>query len=306
MQGEARSLSKHPLGKTAFVMSNAIGDTLVSMIIVRNLIKNDIPVTVFGSPAFALRTWFPNVIIAPLPSATEIVQVLSDFDTVIQMQADQPVRALRTLHPQVVTLHDVEFGKREGCMGERFADFCRRELALHDIDLDNGMCPPGSLHHRKHMQRVLIHPEASTPDKRWTSQRYIKIAEQLGRRGYDVHFVIAPHERERWAGLESKGISAPDFPNLSVLAEWLYESGWFIGNDSGIGHLASNLGIPTISLFRRRNVSRRWRPVWGQVGIVLPWQWIPSAFLKEMLWRQTLTCGRVLRSFSRLQIMAKH
>ena len=196
------SPSKKRLGKTAFVMSNAIGDTLVSMIIVRNLIKNDIPVTVFGSPAFALRTWFPDVVIATLPSIDDIARALSGFDTVIQMQADQPVGALCDYHPHVVNLHEVEFGKREGCMGERFADFCRQELALPNIDLDNGLCAPLGLQHRRHMKRVLIHPEASTPDKRWTAERYIKIAQYLRRRGFDVHFVLAHNERGRWAELE--------------------------------------------------------------------------------------------------------
>jgi hypothetical protein len=80
----------------------------------------------------------------------------------------------------------------------------------------------------------------------------------------------------------------------------VYESGWFIGNDSGIGHLASNLGIPSISLFRRRRVAERWRPAWGLVDVVLPWQWVPSAYLKERFWRHTLTCNRVLSAFARL------
>jgi hypothetical protein len=273
------------------------------MIIVKNLIRNAIPVTVFGSPAFALRAWFPDIEIRPLPSFDDLAQALTGFDTVIQMQTDQPIRTLHQLHHRVVTLHHVEFGERQGCMGERFADFCRRDLSLSAIDLDNGLSAPANLQHRRHRQRVLIHPEASTPDKCWTPQRYIKIALQLQRRGFDVHFVIAPHERARWVGLAAYGLSAPHFPDLNALAGCLYESGWFIGNDSGVGHLASNLGIPTISLFRRRRVASRWRPVWGKVGVVLPWQWIPSSYLKEKFWRQTLTCGRVLKTFSRLQLM---
>jgi len=302
MQVSEASLCQQPLGKVAFVMSNAIGDTLVCMIIVKNLIKNNIPVTVFGSPAFALRGWFPGVVIRSLPAGDEVAPALAGFDTVIQMQVDQPIRTLQQCHPRVVTLHHVEFGEREGCMGERFAEFCRRDLLLPNIDTDNGLFAPAELQHRRYKQRVMIHPEASTPDKCWTPQRYIKIALQLRRRGFDVHFVIAPHERVRWGGLAAHGISAPHFSDLNALAGCVFESGWFIGNDSGIGHLASNLHIPTISLFRRRRVAMRWRPVWGRVGVVLPWQWIPSSFLKEKLWRQTLTCGRVLRTFSRLQL----
>jgi len=122
----------------------------------------------------------------------------------------------------------------------------------------------------------------------------------LRKRGYDVQFVIAPHERERWRNLGQFNIPAPNFSNLHELASYIYESGWFIANDSGVGHLASNLGIPGISLFRRRRMAERWRPAWGIVGVVLPWQWVPSSYLKERLWRQTLTCNRVLTAFTRL------
>jgi heptosyltransferase-3 len=197
-------------------------------------------------------------------------------------------------------LHDVEFGDRPGCMAQRFADFCRDDLALRAPVVDNGITAPASLVHRRNDKRVMIHPEASTEDKRWFSHRFVRLAQRLRKRGYDVQFVIAPHERERWRDLAALDIPAPHFANLHQLACCVYESGWFIGNDSGIGHLASNLGIPSLSLFRRRRVAERWRPAWGVVDVVLPWQWVPTAYLKEKLWRQTLTCNRVLAAFARL------
>jgi hypothetical protein len=40
----------------------------------------------------------------------------------------------------------------------------------------------------------------------------------------------------------------------------------------------------TIQVFRRR-VAERWRPAWGTVDVVLPWQWVPTSYLKEKLWR---------------------
>jgi len=112
--------------------------------------------------------------------------------------------------------------------------------------------------------------------------------------------VIAPHERERWHTLSEAGLPVTEFDTLHDLAAWVYESGWCIANESGIGQLASNLDIPTLSLFRRRGVAERWRPAWGRTRVVLPWQWVPTAFLKERLWRQTLTCGRVLAAFQRM------
>jgi heptosyltransferase III len=293
------SALRAPVGRVAFVTSNAIGDTLVSMVIVRNLIDNGIDVTVYGTPAHALRHWFPGVTILALPQ-DNLAAAFAQYDTVFQMQWNQPLRDLVDVHPHVVTLHDVEFGDRPGCMAQRFADFCRDNLALSAPVLDNGITAPASLLHRRNGKRVMIHPEASTEDKRWFSHRFVRLAQRLRKRGYDVQFVIAPHERERWRDLATLDIPAPHFENLHELACYVYESGWFIGNDSGIGHLASNLGIPSLSLFRRRRVAERWRPAWGVVDVVLPWQWVPTAYLKEKLWRQTLTCNRVLAAFARL------
>jgi hypothetical protein len=282
-------------------MSNAIGDSLISMIIVRNMMRGGLHVTVFGKVAHGLRAWFPDVLIEPLPSALAMRDTLASFHTVIQMQHNQPVVDLIDCHSRVLTLHEVEFGSRTGCMAERFADFCRRDLGLSDVSLDNGVSAPAGLRHRHHRNRVVIHPEASTEDKRWPAAQFVRLARRLEQRGFEPHFVIAPHERARWVALlDAHNISAPVFPDLDSLASWVYESGWFIGNDSGVGHMASNFGLPTISLFRRRRVSERWRPVWGTTRVVLSWQWVPTSYLKERFWRETLTLGRVLSVFSRL------
>ncbi|MEA3127619.1 MAG: hypothetical protein QOD67_4638 [Caballeronia sp.] len=273
-----------PVGRVAFVASNAIGDTLVSMVIVRNLIDHGFDVTVYGTPAHALRLWFPDVTVLPLPQEN-IATAFASYNTVFQMQWNQPLSDLVDVHSHVLTLHDVEFGDRSGCMAQRFADFCRDDLALSAAVRDNGIRAPVGLEHRRHGTRVIIHPEASTEDKRWFSHRFVRLAQRLRKRGYDVQFVIAPHERERWPNLEKFDIPAPHFADLHALACCVYESGWFIGNDSGVGHLASNLGIPSLSLFRRRRVAERWRPAWGTVDVVLPWQWVPTSYLKEKLWR---------------------
>ena len=293
-------LHKSNLGRVAFSMSNAIGDSLISMIIVSNLLKNGIDITVYGNPAYALRHWFPGVVVHRLPAEEDSAHTFAAYDTVLQMQWNQPLVRLLDAHQRVRTLHDVEFGEHPGCMAERFADFCRKELDLDDVDLANGVVAPADLLHRRHANRVVIHPEASTDDKRWPATQFVKLAQRLQRKGYEPHFVIAEHERDRWKDIDMFDVPAPVFADLGTLAAWVYESGYFIGNDSGIGHLASNLDIPTVSLFRRRGVSTRWRPAWGAVEIILPWQWVPTSRLKERLWKETLTCSRVLSAFVRM------
>jgi heptosyltransferase-3 len=270
------------------------------MVIVHNLSRYGIAIDVYGRPAHALREWFPRVHIRPLPAAQDSHAVLAAYDTVLQMQRHEPYADLVDTHPGAVHLREVLYAKNAGCMAQRFATFCRDRFGLPQTTIDNGIVPPRQLHHRRHPTRVLIHPEASRADKRWLPRRFIAVAKRLRAAGYDVHFVIAPHERERWRALGAEGFETTEFDKLHDLACWVYESGWCIANDSGIGHLASNLGVPTISLFRRRGISQSWRPAWGRGDVVLPWQWVPTAFLKERLWRQTLTCARVLAAFKRM------
>jgi heptosyltransferase III len=297
---EEPRLHKDDLGRVAFSMSNAIGDSLISMIIVSNLQKNGVDVTVYGNPAYALRHWFPDVTVHPLPTEEASAGTFASYDTVLQMQWNQPLVRLLDVHPRVRTLHDVEFGAHPGCMAERFADFCRSELKLDGVSLGNGIAAPADLLHRRYARRVVIHPEASTDDKRWPAERFVKLARLLQKKGYEPHFVIAPHERERWKNVRMFDVPVPQFDDIGTLAAWVYESGYFVGNDSGVGHLASNLGIPTVSLFRRRGVSARWRPAWGAVEVILPWQWVPTSRLKERLWKETLTCSRVMAAFVRM------
>jgi ADP-heptose:LPS heptosyltransferase len=285
-------------GPVAIAMSNAIGDTLVMMVVVRNLLRQGVSVTVYGRTAHALRSLFPDVdIVLPPEDDDAYIAVLRDYPTVLQMHDHQPIDGLAKRLSTVRTLRETEYAKQGGCMAERFAEYARHTLGVAQVSIDNGMVPPAGKQHRLHRQRVVIHPEATTDDKRWGTARFIRLAALLRRQGYEPHFVLAPHERARWPQLAANGISAPQFGNLYELAEWIYESGWFIGNDSGIGHLASNLGIPTLSLFRRRGNAQRWKPAWGQAQVALGWQWLPGASMKERYWRQTLRCTRVMRQF---------
>ncbi|WP_347555195.1 glycosyltransferase family 9 protein [Robbsia sp. KACC 23696] len=287
-----------PPGPIAVAMSNAIGDTLVMMVVVRNLLRHGIPVTVFGRTAHALRQLFPDVdIVLPPDDKAAFVAALAAYPTVLQMHDHQPIDGLADLLPTARTLRETEYGKQGGCMAERFEIYARKTFNLANASIDNGLTPPKDKHFRLHRTRVVIHPEASTDDKRWGNARFVRLASLLRKQGYEPYFVLAPHERARWPELDARGIAAPQFETLQALAEWIYESGWFIGNDSGIGHLASNLGIPTLSLFRRRGSAQRWRPAWGRGQVALGWQWLPGASMKEKYWRQTLHCRRVLRQF---------
>lgn len=95
--------------------------------------------------------------------------------------------------------------------------------------------------------------------------------------------------------MEEAGLELPYLSSLDKVANHIYESGWFIGNDSGLGHLASNLGLNTITLAIRPNLAKQWRPNWMPGIVILPPSWLVTRPLKERFWKNFISVRRVLR-----------
>ena len=84
---------------------------------------------------------------------------------------------------------------------------------------------------------AVIHPFASSPLKRWPLEKFREVASLLN----------CP---ARWcAGPEEELTEAVRIDDLYELACWLGRARVYIGNDSGISHLAAAAGTPTIVLF---------------------------------------------------------
>jgi ADP-heptose:LPS heptosyltransferase len=84
---------------------------------------------------------------------------------------------------------------------------------------------------------VVIHPFASSPGKRWPLENFRAVADGLS----------VP---VRWcAGPEEALDDAERIENLYELACWLATARLYIGNDSGISHLAASVGTPVVAVF---------------------------------------------------------
>ena len=84
---------------------------------------------------------------------------------------------------------------------------------------------------------AVIHPFASSPRKRWPLAKFQEVARQS-------------RMPVRWcAGPEEKLDEAVRIDNLYELACWLSTARVYIGNDSGISHLAAAVGTPVVVLF---------------------------------------------------------
>ncbi len=84
---------------------------------------------------------------------------------------------------------------------------------------------------------IVIHPFASSPSKRWPLDLFREAAALLP---CPVRWLAGPEER-----LDE----AVRINDLYELACWLSRARLYIGNDSGISHLAAAVGVPTLAIF---------------------------------------------------------
>jgi heptosyltransferase III len=102
---------------------------------------------------------------------------------------------------------------------------------------------------------AVIHPFSGSPKKCWPLERYQELARRLP---MPVRWCAGPEEQ------------LPDvvrFDNLYELACWLATARLYIGNDSGITHLAAAVGTPVIALFGPTN-PRIWAPRGPEVHVI--------------------------------------
>jgi ADP-heptose:LPS heptosyltransferase len=104
---------------------------------------------------------------------------------------------------------------------------------------------------------AVIHPFASSVAKRASLDVFRSVAEKLGR-SMPVHWLCGPEEELA---------AAVRISDLYELACWLRGARIFVGNDSGISHLAAAVGTPVMAFFRASD-PRVWAPRGCAVDVV--------------------------------------
>ena len=94
---------------------------------------------------------------------------------------------------------------------------------------------------------VIIHSGAAQPVRVWPLPRYLGLVRQLRAAGCSVRVLCDPETRGWWLHSGEAGVITPS--TVAELLNAMAGGGAFIGNDSGPGHLAARLGIPTFTLF---------------------------------------------------------
>jgi heptosyltransferase III len=123
--------------------------------------------------------------------------------------------------------------------------------------------------HKRDGGFAVIHPFSGSARKNWPLEQFRAVAEQLP---MPVHWCAGPEET-----LDG----ATQFGDLSDLIHWLAGARVFLGNDSGIAHVAAACGVPVVAVFGPTD-PRVWAPRGNRVRIA-QWDWPPERVAAEVL-----------------------
>lgn len=114
--------------------------------------------------------------------------------------------------------------------------------------------------------KIIIHPGSGSVRKRWPLARFLKLADILAEKGWEPQFLCGPAESDLEAEIRNRNRQVHRFNELTDLADELKTAAGYIGNDSGVSHLAGFLGIPCVVIFGPTDPDR-WKPpgLWIQV-----------------------------------------
>lgn len=108
-----------------------------------------------------------------------------------------------------------------------------------------------------------IHPGSGSPKKNWPAERFVELARRLAGTGRPPFFIVGEADRDVEKELLAR---APEIPTLAgatlvEVASVLAHCASYVGNDSGVTHVAAALGIPVVALFGPSDADR-----WGPRG----------------------------------------
>ncbi len=289
--------------KLAVVCASGIGDALIFHSLSAAAHAAGWDAVTYSNPLSGFGRWLvPGPKILPHPSVDGIEEEFASYDAVL-LQHDNSPKAFRiqSLPVPVYAFYGAHLPEKHGLFRESrdFAAHRARtmvenanETALRFFQLTpvSPLSPPPGLIHKRFKRRILIHPTASSHEKIWPKEHFLKTAEAFFREGYEPVFVVAPAE---WSGWDEAIAPA----TLEELASLVYESGAFLGNDSGPAHLASLLKIPHLVIGGDGLQMPLWKPGWHPGALALPPSWLMRFKAFRRRWKLFIPPESVIKNF---------
>ena len=109
---------------------------------------------------------------------------------------------------------------------------------------------------------------AKRKTKMWAKKNWVALGTRLAAEGFDIAVVCSKNEKtyaeEIALGVGNKAKVYADL-DFSKLASFLSRLRIFIGNDSGVRHMAAALGVNTVTLFGPEDI-KEWHPYKEEAG----------------------------------------
>ncbi len=224
--------------KALLYRRGGLGDTLLTFPVLEVLKKKGYEVTAVGNTDYyriALECGLADRVLSEIPQEHYDLEVIIALDGNVKPFPEEP---------QWLPLY---YLKSLG-IEENFS----RELPLEPF-------PDSPLR-----GKVVIHPSSGSPKKNPPPQFFLSLREFVEKNlGLEVVFLLGEAEEEL------RSLFRPHFFSLSPseIARHLKGARLFVGNDSGISHLASYLGVESFVIFGPTD-ERIWRPIGKRVRIV--------------------------------------
>lgn len=287
------------------IRPGAIGDTLLTLPAIEKLRNHYEDPQHPLYPERPHITFVGNAAVLPLLLASGLVDETYNYDDVrwsalfstkgirnatlrdMLRQADRVICLLRD--PDGIVLHNLsaagvhriaiapgrpQEGKRyhvasylADIMGVRFDEYERFTLRLN--------VPPQKAEKPGQRGAVAIHPGSGGAQKCWPPASFAAVIVRLWQRGTPITLLNGPADAQRLqevlhhlpTDINSQTLTILDNPPLLEVARHLLSCSRYLGNDSGITHLAAMSGIPTLALFGPSDPAI-WHPVGRSVEVI--------------------------------------
>jgi len=280
--------------KLALIVGNKLGDGIIAMSLRDRLTENGYSVTVFGNAIEGLKGLFPKANIELFPQTHEAKKTLSSFNILVYpQQEDNCGFPLGKEQKQLVFREDYRFHVKKP-MRKIYEQLSSDFLDCEHTYKENSLKIPKSWQKSKVPNRVVIHPMSGEVFRNWSKRRFIKLAKRLKKKGFNPVFVVSRKDLTHW---EKQVDEVKSFDNLIDLAEFFYESGSFIGNDSGPGHLAALLSVPTLTLCARNRSGKCWAPSDNPRAVLYSTVPLIGPYLQGKYWKHFISVGKCYRRF---------
>jgi heptosyltransferase III len=201
----------------------------------------------------------PSQLLTTQLSRTNLLEAMRDFDSIISWFGPDIFVEFCSKNKIEVTWLDSAVWKAPGHVADNF---------LKSVGGSGAAIPFIQCVHMPIGSHIVMYPFSSYKEKNWSFDNYLRLADEIK---YPIEVFTGPLQvipnghlmrggYIRCLSITETGRMPVRFDNLYLFGAWLTSSRLYIGNDTGITHVAAAIGVPTICIFNGSTDAGKWSP----------------------------------------------